>query len=241
VATILTLAAACSGGPPSAYPHGEHHIQSLILYNLQARRPVGASADPKAEPGEREEFSQPKPDARLDCQPIRQLLSAMNPKAIRACLQSLDKGQRTVEYTLRREIQPYFALDLEDKGIPQCLKDRLPRIPVPREIVFQAPEEQSLRCYASALDLEKEKVLGVKIPFKGYHLKLDFPGQPIPKEDGDLLLLIATWSLTPFFDPATREIVAKLVPETACRRCFTGSSYFTLEDAPGFWPPAAPQ
>ncbi|HUP57964.1 MAG TPA: hypothetical protein VM598_10965, partial [Bdellovibrionota bacterium] len=140
-AVLLPVFAACSSAPPARYPDGEHRLTSLILYNLQVRRPVGAGADPKAERGEPGWKSDPPPDAKLDCKPASELFASVDAPRLRKCLESLKKGPLSVEYVLRREVQPDFALEDEAKA-PACLRELIPRLPVPREIVFQAEEEK---------------------------------------------------------------------------------------------------
>jgi hypothetical protein len=232
---LLLSSLGCSSAPPAKYADGEHRLGTLVLYNLQVRRPVGPGADPSAEQGEPGWKSDPLPDARLDCKPATSLFVSVSAPRLRSCLESLQKKQSSVEYALKREVQPIFALEDEAKA-PPCLKELIPRLPVPREIVFQAEEEKELRCFTSRLDLDAEKVFGVKLPFNRYRLKLEFPLARVPSRDRDIVHLLMSWVITPFFRQDPREIVARPVPEAICARCFEGSRLYKPWEVPGYWP-----
>ncbi|HUP58595.1 MAG TPA: hypothetical protein VM598_14145, partial [Bdellovibrionota bacterium] len=65
------------------------------------------------------------------------------------------------------------------------------------------------------------------------------PLAKVPARDRDVLLLLSSWVITPFFRQDPREIVARPVTEAVCARCFEGSTLYKRWEVPGYWPEAA--
>src|SRR4051812_14087895 len=69
-----------------------------------------------------------------ECQRPEKFLSPLPIAAIQKCLAGLENGE--VSYRLRRPAQPVLELENPEKA-PECLRQSLSQLPVPREVVFQ--------------------------------------------------------------------------------------------------------
>lgn len=153
VILVLASLAACSSGEKKT----ETLVSGLYYPTLHARRPPGRPADPNAFGDEPAAHSDPLPNARFDCMPFHDLFKDVPLARLRACLASANErlapppGQKTgvypvARYRFLREPAPALELvipnpseDVEDaRRHPACLDAVLPRILVPREIVYQS-------------------------------------------------------------------------------------------------------
>ncbi len=247
VSLLLTQFVSCK----SAEVH-EHEVRKLIPQTLRIRRPLVPGADPKASPGGPDYRSQPLPNSKFDCEAPRKIAEGLPLAAIRSCVTSLsikksvDAELLSVVYKLVRDPVPHLQLqDLEE--VPPCLVQTLPKIPVPREIFYQAeslgdvtPETRRLDCFASRLDIEADQWMGFKLPIAKLGVRVTFPPQNFdraPDDDDEMRRLIMTWALTPFWDSSTASFRAKVVPDTICRTCL-GQSSMKKGDEPDLevWP-----
>ncbi|MCM2276650.1 MAG: hypothetical protein NDJ89_01070 [Oligoflexia bacterium] len=233
---VALLLAGCASGEKREREAGWHRLHKLVLENLRIRRPAGPGADPGVGPGGMGYTSRPLPDAKFDCQPASELFRGMPLDAARECLASISTEVH-VSYRLRLEAVPYWELEKPELA-PGCLVERLGRIPVPREIVFQSRESGRLECYASRLELEADelRMLGVKWPLKATRLRLGFPLAPEELQlEGSSLLV--SWSLRPFFQGSREEILSKVVPELLCAACIGRENLLSpLGPPPRHWP-----
>jgi len=225
-------------GACKSAPKYEQSLHEIVLHNLHYRRPEGRSAQLVAEPGDEEYESKPRPDDKLDCRPYPELFQAIQLQSLRDCLASLKPTETApiVRYRLVRETQPYLAIQ-EPETAPLCLKQVLPRIPLPREIVYQAKHNGTVSCYSSRLNLSVDEMFGYKVPTHRYEVVLRPPISNVPKTDDETRLLLLTWAIQPFLDEEQHVFKAYLLPEQLCGKCMTGSKRFTdLDTLPPQWP-----
>ncbi len=209
---LLVFLYGCASAPKNTYL-----VKKIYSSSVYIRRPVSAPADPSVSGGGEDFKTKPLPNSQFDCLPFEELWRETNGLEIQNCLKNL-KNTLEVRYLLRREAQPYFELE-EDEKTPACLKSQLFRIPVPREILFRAPGEfGKIHCYASHLDLEAERWMDIKLPFHHFKLQLEFPLPRPPLSHGELIGLLKAWSLTPFWSES--QISSVIVPDALCLRCF---------------------
>ena len=233
--------AVCSGFTScSSNPRSIHAVRKIIPSTLRVRRPHGAGADPEVGPGGADYKSAPLPNAQLDCESVNFLLSKLHVAALRTCLKSI-KDKQSVTYRLRREAEPYLELRDFEKA-PDCLRQELPRIPVPREIFFQARNEQgALECYSARLPLEVDQKMGFRLPIERWALRLEFPFQVELKTDSEFERVFAAWALTPMWSAGSgKGLAAKVVTTPLCKQCL-GEAVFLKElpsepEALPMWP-----
>jgi hypothetical protein len=161
------------------------------------------------------------PNHHLDCESIPWLFQDLDSTKIRNCLANV-RDPLEITFQLKRESVPYLELQDPDDA-PDCLRTSLHYIPVPREIFFVSVEESGAPlCYSSRIDLEKEEVLGIKLPIAKEGVKVVFPLSSPPQTDEELIRLLASWAITPFWsmDEDHPQIISKFVPESICRACF---------------------
>ena len=192
--------------------------------------------------------SNPLPNERLDCETVSALLQEIPLSTVRECLASIQEPV-SVSYRLRRVAVPYLELD-EPETAPVCLARALPRIPVPREIVFQARAARvaqsapggsaPLDCYSSRLDLEADEVLGSKLPMARVALRFELPLENSPATDAELSRTLAAWALTPFWNPQEQAIPSKLMPDRLCRVCLGEKQMKESPYDPQHWPDPGP-
>jgi len=228
------LGAGCASGQKT----DKHHVRKIILSNLHYRRPVQRGANFNAEHLEADFESKPRPDHKLDCEPLKSLFTGLDLEAVRECLKTVnDEGRaKKITYKLRREITPFLELEEKNKETPPCFVQILKVLPVPREIYFQASEAGSLSCFNARIPLVKEDVLGLSELFSSTQLNLTFPKFPLPEGDEETILLLGTWVMAPFFKGGP-FVESKLVPQSLCSTCFEGKGLFKETDVlPPFWP-----
>ncbi len=243
-ALVLILSSACASSQKS----DKHWLQQIYLYNLHYRRPPQIGARFQAERLETDFESSPKPNHKLDCEPLKSLFAGMDLAAIRQCLASVNADSRVknISYKLMREVTPFLKLELEeDEGegetegetevTPACFQQILQIVPVPREIYFQAFEAERLSCYNARIPLVADEVLGISDFLRQTRVNLSFP-LTLPEGDEETLLLLGTWALAPFFNTGG-YIESKVVTKSLCALCFEGKNLFLETDLlPPLWP-----
>jgi hypothetical protein len=238
IISVLALLASISGPSCASKPASERSISRLIPQTLRVRRPEGPGADPQAGPGGEDYLSRPLPNERLDCEKIAGLYRGMDLQPVRACLQSVQKPY-IASYRLRREAVPFLELEVDEKTTPPCLREKLPRIPVPREILYQSTDEGELGCYSTRLDIEADEIFKVKLPKDKVALTLSLPLRSVPAEDKGLIELMGTWSLAPLWNPDGHRLTARVVPSVICRQCLGEKEMLRKLDPdapPVLWP-----
>jgi len=271
-AMVSLFGFSCTSTVSREHENNQHFIKKIAISNLQMRRPPVLGADPKAGPGGVDYHRTPLPDAKLDCAPLQLLFESIDLSALRTCIAE-NHGRRQVSYILKRDVMPSFeladlgkplgappqskassvpSLDPNQGMIPDvireadgfdCLKDVLPVIPLPREIVFQSDEEGQMRCYSSRLDIEADELFYVKVPKAKVALKIDFPVPKMPANNAEMRLMLLSWVLAPFRNPSIGDkIEASLMPDPICRRCMGEKNMFTPQMPPPYeWPSDGPQ
>lgn len=254
----------------TAVPKNEKVLAGLYLPTLHVRRPSGRAADPLAYPDELAHRADPLPDTRGDCTPVDTLLKDVNWDPLIACLKSMNEvlpppaglsqkqlqerspDYAIVRYKFRREPQPALELIVpeepgkdpeEDRRIPQCIREILPRIEVPREIIYQsaATPKDDPYCYATRLNVEKDRWFGKWGELNPLALRIDFPLLKLPETKEEMKALLIAWMLAPIWEEkaAVRSLKAYVVPDSVCERCFTeGVRIHPLDPRPPLWPPA---
>lgn len=156
------------------------------------------------------------------------------------CLRQVHPPAR-LRYRLRRREEPYLELQRPAQA-PACVRERLARLPVPREIVFQAFEEARLGCYVTELDLRADEWLGAKVPFRGrWELEIRLPLSPPPADEAAALRLLTAWTISPLWKAeGTGAPRVQVVPDAVCRRCLGERQWISPDrpDAPEapIWP-----
>jgi hypothetical protein len=151
-----------------------------------------------------------------------------------------------LRYRLKRLSVPELVLDEKNSGMDQgngvlldCIKERLSKLPVPREIFFQSHEEGPLSCYSARLNLESDEipVLGVKWPLSRTVVRVDLPLTKPLDSDQKTIQLLASWVLSSYFTEESDEILSRLVPDHLCGKCFQKAKFYKNDDAlPVLWP-----
>jgi hypothetical protein len=221
----------CSSAPKDK---GIYSIHNIIPSSLYLRRPKGERADPHVSFGGPDYMSELPPTANIDCEKIQSIFKDFDLKAIRECMASLEMSI-SVLYRLERASQPSLVLEVNEVT-PACLKEFLPQIPVPREIVFYSGEKEGVRCYSARLDLGADEWFGAKVPMNRYVLKIGFPIEPLPRDNEELLRLLGAWSITPLGRNRPWELGAKLLPDVFCARCAGQKESFKLNPLETPWP-----
>jgi hypothetical protein len=226
----------CSSGPKK----GEHVLHRILLYNLHFRRPPQLGASPSAVIGEEEYVRQPKPNLNLDCEPYAALFKGIQLQGLRECLLSSSKlqGSSTINYTLKPEVEPYLLLEKTD-NTPDCIKQTLEKIPVPREIFFQSNDEGPLSCYNSRIEIV-ENFFGRVANFRHrIEIQIRMPLSQVPKTDEQTLMLLQTWAMSPFFKEGEFLFFSKVVPDEICMKCMGRKNMFSeIDSLPPLWPNA---
>lgn len=222
-------------------PVNEHFVRRLIPNQIRVRRPLTLGADPWAGPGGTDFRSEVLPTPQFDCELPATLFKSLMTAKIKECLLSL-KEQTSVVYHLKRSVAPSFILDSELDS-PACIKEYLPQIPIPREIIYQAPTDSSenarrnLNCYSTRLDLEANEWMGARLPTHRVDLKVWFPLPSPPKSDEELFRYLVTWAITPLWNEQSQGLKAKVLPNHLCKKCI-GEKEWLMGNEPEiiFWP-----
>ena len=203
-------------------------------------------ADLKAEPWDPEFSSDPLPNAKWDCEESRDFFRKELSPQVLECLRGV--GALEVRYRLMRDPQPVLELQIQEdnqESPPQCLRELLPRIPVPREIFFQGKISQHapVGCYSARLDLEADRLLGLRLPWKRLEVGVQFPlPHSILKSGDEVSQTFTSWVLTPFLStesevPEGFGIQGKTVPEAICSKCIGDKNMATPQGSVRqFWP-----
>lgn len=238
--------AGISSGCSSLKKH-EHAVTQIVPYNMRFRRPVFIAADSDAGPGGEDYLSNPLPSENFDCDKPDVLLKEIDLKAARECLNSvpatvMKEGQeialsKKADYFLKRQTQSYLELipaiseENPELNTPECFKTALSKIPVPREIFFQATSPQGEAttqeplCYASRLIGDKDQVLGRKIPMAKVMVTLQLPlPKPLTNDDETIRYLTAV-AVTPIWQQEKDFFRSKVVTRTICMKCMGEKDY----------------
>lgn len=237
----------------------EHFIHKLVAQNMSVRRPGVRGALPKAEKGEAGYLSETLPNAKLDCVTLKELFKEIKVKEVRQCIANLFEAPKsspspgagelidleeaperplsyTLYYVLDRTFSPSLVLE-DDSELPPCIKEVLPRIPVPREIFFQSTEEGKLQCYSARLNVEANQMAEVRLPMAKVKLKIVLPLKPTPSTDEEWMMQLAAWVLTPFFDSSKKTLRCVIVPDGFCMACLGERNVIKATDPPPvLWP-----
>ena len=224
------------------------NVPRLSPAQLMVRRPLSVPADGKAGPGGYDFTSHPLPDAQMDCQEPRALAGDLDLKRLRSCLYSIQSLKKKTEFHFRlaRVAQPQFEL-LDPEDAPECIRQLLGRISVPREIFFQGLPLNDhggdtgpyYDCYAASIDLQADEMMGVKVAKARWDLRVKLPLRIFPKNDDETLRLYLGWAISPFFSKEKDEPVvpSRFVPEAICKSCLTEKRMLKTGDPlPLLWP-----
>lgn len=216
---------ACTGMKTNSAP--EHSAipapmiaTKLVPATLKLRRPSGNEPDPQAGPGGLD-YKRTEDVQDPECQTIAQALSAVDIPVVLKCFKTF-KSPVIKNYRLIRGSEPYLELESEEDE-PTCLTTSLKRIPLPREIVFVAPEPEpnhdKFRCLASRLDIEADQWMGFKLPKNRVALSLALPfKEPLETSDqfkrwyGGVVLAF-------FWDKSRGGIPSRIVTKRFCEAC----------------------
>ncbi|MGZ6369726.1 MAG: hypothetical protein ACXWPM_03215 [Bdellovibrionota bacterium] len=217
-----------------------HETGKIFIYNVHYRRTAEHPAAPRAQPGDEEWQTKTAPNAKNDCEPLKNLFTEVDLAAVRACVATLNQSKKGMEvvYILRRQPAPYLE-PWEPELTPDCLKSSLSKIPVPRELIYQAKENGLMSCYSARVDIEADEIYGNKVPGHYFKVKLAFPSdEEAPKTDYETRMLLVRWALTPLVDPERDAFMGKVVPDGFCRTCFGGAEELldAKDPLPVQWP-----
>ncbi len=253
---FITGGCAVFGGhaPEGSNVENEHWLRRIVVHTIQSRRPEGTPLDPKAYAWEAGYRSSPLPNTQFNCEPLSNLTLGIDLARIRGCLKSIRSGTSVV-YKLERGARPELLLEgipepspspsvsptpdtqREEPAVPLCLVKLLPRIPIPREIVYQSAEEGAIRCYSSRI--EDSTGLGADLleafSTNRVAVRVSFPAVPSPQND----VQTAQWLLSLALAPFIREqgLLGRLLVDTQCRACLGDKAFVQpWESVPMTWP-----
>jgi hypothetical protein len=234
------LSVGCSGTPARIYP-----LKHIVLHSLHFRRPESRGVSPSAFPGERGYQSQPLPDSKWDCKPFRELFSDVKLKTLRECFSRIEVGNPLI-YRLNRGVAPFLELSdssRKDQFVPACIKQNLKTINVPREIFFQIDDlHGKIECFSARLRPREEEFLEVSSRLHRFELKIPLPLDTVPSTDEELLHLLGTWALLPFWDENPEELSSLIVPDGICTKCMgEGNLIKDGEPLPQKWTGPVPE
>lgn len=202
-------------------PKGEHQIKSFFPTSLRVRRPETAGAVDRAGPGGVDYQTSSQSDDLQKCQRPDVLFQSVSLESLRTCL-SQTTTDVTVSYRLNYGDSPFLELIKEEEKTPECLLRTLPKILVPREIVFQTVQQGELGCFSSGLDSEKDRRGGIKLPIAKRELVIGFPMPSVPKNDDETARMLLAWAISPFMDADQQIIRAKVLTDRLCQSCLGG-------------------
>ena len=227
------------GGCSSAAMQLDRSVQGIFWENLHFRRPTISGADPQAQSTLDEGYLRTtKVSATLDCEPIKSLFKEVDFALLRSCLVELSKLQSAKEiyFELVRDIMPYLKLK-DSKEVPECVRQSISVLPVPREIVYQTNEKGSLSCYSSRIPVADEEFMGINAFLFRTRLTIRLPLPQLPGNDRELVNLLTTWVITPFYDDNGQHLLGELVPTSTCAVCMSRSHIPPGEQSlPPTWP-----
>ena len=204
-------------------PKNQRSIGQVWPDQLRVRRPVSAGAAADIEPGGVDYTSRPLPNEKLDCETYESLFQKLDVKSLRQCFETQTEVH-DLDYLLVRKPVPEMELTDHEKA-PKCIQTLLMTIPVPREIIFRAeePTDAKPRCWSSRLNIEADEVFGLKLPSAALSVHIALPLLPVPKDDAEVVRLLGSWALTPFFRDlpggAHGRLRSQIVPDRLCDQC----------------------
>jgi len=202
---------------------------------------------PDYDPPDHDDFK--NKDRELKCQLPQELWADIlkNEKEALECLNSIKEESKAV-YFYVPATQPYLELDVEEEKNPKCLKQELPKIPLPREIYYLAkkksadPDNEPQECYSSSFSTKTNQLFKTEISFLKKKIVIPFPLDRHLKNARDLSmwLLVNTFSILKSDEQAGGHLIATVVPDGVCRPCFKNDALFEDKSAgrlkPVFWP-----
>ena len=235
-------------------------IRQLAPALLYVRRPLSVPASASASPGGYDYSGHPAPAGKMDCQETRSLAAGFDLRAFRSCIAEVNKaGEKPrFRFRLQRVDQPYLELRNPDDA-PECIRKLLSKIPVPREIFYQAlppvlPSRQAgagtavagrdtgpyYDCFAASVDLEADEIMGSKVHMAKWELEIQFPLKSLAlRTDEEALRLYLGWAIMPFFGKEKGEwnVPSKFVPFHICKMCMDEARMLKTGDPlPLLWP-----
>ncbi len=227
------------GGCSSIAMQSDRSVQRIFWENLHFRRPTLSGADPQAQSTlDGGYLRTTKVSATLDCEPIKSLFKEVDFALLRSCLVQLSKLQSAKEiyFELVRDVMPYLKLK-DSKEVPECVRQSMSVLPVPREIVYQTNEGGVLSCYSSRIPLAEEELIGIEAFLFKARLKITLPIAHLPDGDQELTDLLTTWVIAPFYRDGDQQLLGALVPDSACGVCMNRSSISPhVQSVPPMWP-----
>jgi hypothetical protein len=196
----------------------------------------------------------------MDCRDTRSLAQGFDLRAFRTCIAEVNQNPEKPKFRFRLQRVPEPYLELQDpEDAPECIRNLLSKIPVPREIFYQAlptnlPQAKSAvgtdrptkdvgpyyDCYAASLDLEADQVMGVKVSKAKWDLVIEFPLKKIAlRTDEEALRVYLGWAIMPFFNKEKGEwtVPSKYVPDHICKMCMGEERMLKTGDPlPLLWP-----
>jgi hypothetical protein len=157
------------------------------------------------------------------CQSSTEFLQGLDFSEIHQCLAGVKESVKLSFVLDRKSENPEFVLK-EGEKTPGCVKAVLSKIPVPREIFFQA---EDLDCYASGLGMEKGSV----------QIDVELPIVTLFRNADDARNLVLSWVMTSFWNEQRSAILAKPFPEALCHECLGEDHWIrSLKPPRAFWP-----
>lgn len=201
---------------------------------------------PNYSPSERDDFK--VKNRELDCQLPQELWKDQmkDQEKVRECLNSIENGKIT--YFFVPETQPYLELDQEEETNPKCLKEILPKIPLPREIYYlglqdgKNADEDILECFSSSFSVSTNQIMMTPTRFLKKKIQIPFPLDRSLKSarDVSIWLMVTTFTILKSDDKAGGQLWGSQVPDSLCRTCFKNDALFDDKYArrikPVFWP-----
>src|SRR4051812_34273419 len=94
---LLLSLFSCSSSGKKSQPKDGIALREMLLYNLHYRRPDVPGASPTAIQGESEYETNPRPDARFGCTPLKMLFREIKLGEFRTCLAASVGEQRKLQ------------------------------------------------------------------------------------------------------------------------------------------------
>jgi hypothetical protein len=229
LAVFAGFTVSCAGPVVKQGAGVRHEVRRIDLTRVRFHRPDRIPVSP----GELEE-SDRRDEIRSCLSPsVLWAEGLARHEAVTKCLNGLKNG--TVAYRLVKQASLELVFEPESENDPSCLARELPRIPLPREIYFQAETEPSGTLDVLSLSLDPKHHAWVDWNFLTPRPRIRFPVPPSRQlrgaRDLEAWLLTSVFSL---FLPEQGPIRAAYVPEFDAKSCFDGQRNPGI---PGvFWP-----
>ena len=162
----------------------------------------------------------------FDCQKSEDFFSGLDLAAIRKCFTALealkpDEDKITLDWKLDKSEQPELVLR-NPEDAPACIRETLPKIPFPREMVFLTGElGMPSECFSSRIALESGDLLGWEVPSSRVRLRVSFPLSKKFPENRDIERLLRSWILSVFrtANGENTRFHGRFLPTRYCLRC----------------------